>query len=177
MTDHQETPEELGLLTITTWIYELHGLGVEPADDGLVAAMKAIDEAGDAEAGDAAGWALVEAVGAILDSLEPEGVAALAGQLYGDRVRGDLGAGGRGERTTRIRKYQFSRRLPWLARIVERHADGRVAPSWLLIQACTDRVVAMDPNPWNGIDETRFLPLIDFQVLWELDGCTAVAVA
>ena len=38
-------------------------------------------------------------------------------------------------------------------------------------------VAAADPNPWNDVDETRRIPVGDFQVLWELDGCTAVHLA
>ena len=34
----------------------------------------------------------------------------------------------------------------------------------------------MDPNPWDDVDEERTVPLGDFQVLWELTGCSAIAV-
>ena len=87
-----------------------------------------------------------------------------------------MGEGERATRISRIRKYQFTRRLPWLARIVERRQDGSVTPGWLVIQGCTDQVHALDPNPWDDIDEERNLPLADFQVLWELDACASVSV-
>ncbi len=100
-------------------------------------------------------------------------MASVATALYGDRVQRDLGAGDRVERTARIRKYQFASQLPWLARIWERQGES-VRPSLLLVERVTDEVTAADPNPWNDIDEDRKLPVSDFHVLWELDGCASL---
>ena len=124
----------------------------------------------------AAGLALVEGLLERLGDGELDAVVAVASQLYGERVRGDLGDGDRAERAARVRSYQFGRSLPWLARIYERQSDGRVAPSWLLVERVGEAVHAMDPNPWNDIDEERQLPWADFLVLWELDGCTSLSI-
>ena len=71
---------------------------------------------------------------------------------------------------------QFGRRLPWLARVYQRSELGAVRAVWLVIESVTDEVIAMDPNPWNDIDEERRLPVDDFHVLWELDACSSVYV-
>jgi hypothetical protein len=55
--------------------------------------------------------------------------------------------------------------------------EGKVHPSWLLVERVTDEVTAMDPNPWNDVDEERHIPVQDFQVLWELDACSSVYVS
>jgi hypothetical protein len=91
-------------------------------------------------------------------------------------VRTDLGAGSRDERLVRLRRHQFAHGTPWMARVWERRADGLVAPAWLVIDGVTDRVRALDPNPWNDVDEERSLPVGDFLVLWELDGNAALHV-
>ena len=124
----------------------------------------------------AAGHALVERVAALVDDSGAEGVASFARKLYGTQVSTDLGSGDRDARLHRIRKYQFATNRPWLARIYDRDADGQVGPTWLVVERVTDEVTAMDPNPWNDIDETRRIPVDDFQVLWELDACAAVSV-
>jgi hypothetical protein len=163
-------------LTFSTWVYQLFAAGVMPDDATLHERCSAVQGAADRTAGDAAGASLVDRVGEILGGgSEPETVTAAARKLYGDRASTGLGDGDREERTQRIRKYQFGRSLPWLARIWERR-DGAVRPSWLLVERVTDQVTAMDPNPWNDIDEERRIPVADFQVLWELDGCTNVHV-
>jgi len=164
-------------LAVATWVYQLHAAGIVPDDAELAGHCAAVEQATEREAGDAAGMDLVRRVDALLGGGEPAQVATLASQLYGDRVKTDLGGGSREERVARIRKYQFGSSLPWLARIWERDEAGEVGPSWLLVERVTDQVFAMDPNPWNDIDEERHLPLADFQVLWELDACTALYLA
>lgn len=163
-------------LVLSTWIYRLHQAGIEPDDQGLAEACRAVDAATDAETGDAAGEALVRVVSErVGDAVEPDRVAALMHRLYGDRIAEDLGEGSRPDRLSRIRRARFDRSLPWIARIQERR-DGAVGPSWLLVERATDRVHALDPNPWNDVDEARYLPVNDFLVLWELDGCTSLRV-
>lgn len=169
-------PDHAALLpyTFATWVFALHQAGV-PADDPEVSsACRAIAEADGREATDAAGEALVERLRALLG--EEGDVAAAARRIYGDRVAGDMGTGDRVERTHRIRKYQFARSLPWLARIWER-TNGSVHPNWVLVERVTDEVTAMDPNPWNDLDEERHIPVSDFHVLWELDECASVYLA
>lgn len=161
---------------IATWVFLLHVDGRTAADAELAAHCAAVVSAADEGAGNPAGEALVARIRALLPSEGPEQVEAFARAQYGERVVAGLGEGGRDERLQRVRKHQFASNLPWLARIWER-VDGAVVPSWLVVERVTDEVTAMDPNPWNDIDETRHLPVGDFQVLWELDGCTAVAVA
>ena len=51
-----------------------------------------------------------------------------------------------------------------------------MAPTWLVVERVTEEVLAMDPNPWNDIDEERHIAVGDFHVLWELDACAAVHV-
>lgn len=170
----QAPPDHAGLLpyTVATWIFSLHVAGVRAADAEVAAACDAVLAAQDRVEGDQAGEALVARTAALLADGEAD-VACAARQMFGDRVSTDLGQGDRAERTHRIRKYQFARGLPWLARIWER-IDGAVRPGWLVVERVTDEVTAMDPNPWNDIDETRHVPVADFHVLWELDACTNV---
>jgi len=162
-------------LAFSTWVYRLHEAGIAPADEALAQHCRDVDGAADEAAGEEAGLALVRYTGTLLGPAgDPADVLALARRLYGDRASPELGEGTREARTARIRTLQFGRSLPWLARIYERQPDGTVGPTWLLVERVTDEVRAMDPNPWNDIDEERHLPLRDFLVLWELDGCTSV---
>ena len=171
-------PNEGRLLEVTlaTWIFQLFSSGVAPGHEGLDAACAAVRDATDSASGDVAGAALVDAVAGQIASHDPAGVIGFVTALYGDRAHSDMGDGSRDERTLRIRKYQFGRNLPWLARVWERR-DGTVKPTWLLITRVTDEVTAADPNPWNDIDEERHIPVGDFHVQWELDGCTAAYVS
>ncbi len=177
MSDSNEThdPQTTLAYALATWVFLLKVDGVEPDDAELAGACDAVLAADEEVAGNAAGEALVKAILAKIEGVEPEHVQQFAGALYGDRIETTFGEGDRSERLSRIRKYQFDRNLPWLARIWER-TDDTVGPMWLVVERVTDEVAAMDPNPWNDIDETRRLPVADFQVLWELDGCTSVAV-
>ena len=167
---------EQHLFTVATWVYTLHVDGVVAANEGVRSACDAIRAATDPAAGNAAAERLVAGIRELVPSGDPQAIAAAARSLYGDRAKDDLGAGDRVERTSRIRKYQFSSHLPWLARIWEREGDA-VRPGWLLVERVTDELTAADPNPWNEVDETRHLPVHDFHVLWELDGCSNVYVA
>lgn len=161
--------------TFATWVYQLHAAGIPPADESVQQALAAVDAATDRDAGEDAGRALVEAVDAVLGGGDhPAAVAAAAVSLFGDRAGSDLGEGSRAERTRRIRRLQFGANLPWLARVIERDAEGKVGPVWHVVREVTDLVEVMDPNPWNEVDERRRLPLADFHVQWELDGCTSV---
>lgn len=161
---------------VATWVFVLHVDGRTAADPELASACASVLSASEEAAGNAAGEQLVARVRALLAGDDPGGVEAFARSMYGERLVVGLGQGDREERLHKVRKHQFTSNLPWLARIWERSGDG-VAPAWLVVERVTDEVTAMDPNPWNDIDETRHLPVSDFQVLWELDGCTAVAVA
>lgn len=177
MATEKPSSHQVVAVTVATWIYVLHASGVPSHDAAVAEACAAIASAADAASGDRAGEALVALIAARLSDEGAESVSGLAQDLFGARVRSDLGAGSRDDRLAQIRKYQFNASLPWLARIWERPegADAPV-PVWLIVERVTDQVAAMDPNPWDAIDEERQIPLHDFQVLWELDGCTSVSV-
>lgn len=177
MTEIEYAPGLLTAATVTTWIYQLAQTGLSPEDPALREAIGRVSEADSEEAGDAAGLALMERVQAALGEGEPDAgqILAFAKGQYGDHAHHDLGQGAREDRAAAIRKFQFSHNSPWLAQIWERKASG-VAPTWLLIGRAADAIYALDPNPWNDVDETRSLPWGDFQVLWELSGCTSLAV-
>ena len=162
--------------TLATWTHQLHLAGIAPVHEAAAAFLVEIDATTSPEQGEAAALGLVELIAASIEGDSPATVIAWAQAWFGDRVRTDLGnAETRDERVREVRAYQFAHSVPWLARIWER-TDGVVAPSWLVIERVTDEVFAMDPNPWNEVDEDRRLPIADFLVLWELDGATSVCV-
>lgn len=160
--------------TLAAWVHQIHLAGIHPSHEDAAAYLTRIDAATSPEEGEAAALGLVEAIAAAVEGDSPEQVATWARAWYGRRVCVDLGgAATREERLHRVRTYQFAHSVPWLARIWERSGDT-VSPSWLVVERVTDEVFAMDPNPWNDIDEDRRLPVGDFLVLWELDGATSV---
>lgn len=161
---------------LATWVFLLHVDGIEASDAAVAEGCASVSAAVDEVAGNAAGEALVKRVAAMVDGDGADHVASFARKLYGEQVDTALGEGDRDTRLQRVRKYQFATNRPWLARIYDRDTEGEVGPTWLVVERVTDEVTAMDPNPWNDIDETRRIPVDDFQVLWELDACTAVAV-
>jgi hypothetical protein len=171
------SPDTVLATTLATWIFLLHVDGHHADDADVHQACANVAAATEEASGNAAGLALVERVAAALDGTDVDAVTSVLRQWYGERLDTELGKGSREERIHRIRQYQFSHSLPWLARIWERQQDGSVAPTWLVVERVTDQVTAMDPDPWNDIDETRHLPVQDFQVLWELDACTALSLA
>jgi hypothetical protein len=162
--------------TFATWVFSLFVAGIEACDEEVATQCRAVADATEADTGNAAGEALVKRIADLVRNADPETVSAAARQLFGEHAASEMGDGDREARTHRVRRYQFSRGLPWLARIWERKSQGHVAPTWLLVERVTDQVSAMDPNPWNDIDEERVLPVQDFQVLWELDDCTSVHI-
>ncbi len=167
-----DVPDALAT-TIATWLYQLHAAGEPATHDGIRRACEAVRAAEAPQAGEEAGRALVREVEELLGGSEPDHDEAAARAAYGDRVGRALGEGDRDARTAAIRRYQFAVGLPWMARIWERR-DGAVAPGWVIVERVTDEVLAMDPNPWDDVDEERHIPVGDFHVLWELDGCPSV---
>ena len=157
-------------LVLASWVVALHALDVRCEDDDIAGICDALVK------GEGEPVALVDAISERLGGTEVSDVESVARDLYGERVSTDLGDGDRAERVSRVRSYQFGRRLPWIARIIERHPSGAVGPSWLLVEQVTDVVRTMDYNPWNDIDEERAIPVSDFQVLWELDTCTSLSL-
>ena len=162
---------------IATWVYVLHASGVEVINPDIKGHCEAISAATEATTGNQAGEALVHAISAKLGGTTKDDVVALTTTLFGDRLHQGFDASSRQERASHIRAYQFAKNLPWLSQIYERQPGGEVGPTWLVVERVTDQVTAMDPNPWNDIDEERHLPLSDYHVLWELSGCASVALA
>jgi hypothetical protein len=160
--------------TLATWVYVLHADGMEASDTEVRRACEAVAAAADEVAGEAAGAVLIQAVASHCSSDAPADVLAAASALYGDRASATLGQGDRDACVKAIRRYQFEHGLPWMARVWERRGDGTVTPGWVIVERVTDAVMAMDPDPWDGIDEERVFALGDFFALWELDGSPSV---
>lgn len=162
-------------IAVATWALALHVAGREASDQGFREACAAVAATTDPATGAGAADALVAAVRERLAGSDPGNVLAFARDTWSDAVA-DLGEGSREERVQRIRRHQFERSWPWLARIWERDGAGDVRPVWVLVERFTDEVVAMDPNPWDEIEELRRYPVDSFQALWELSGCASVRV-
>jgi hypothetical protein len=166
-------PQTLRAYTFATWVFLVHASGVESLETTVRDHCKAIVDADNEQAGEAAIQALIAEVATGLGS----GVDVLARKLYGDRVASDMGEGTRPERSRRIRMYAFKNWLPWLAQIYQRSDAGDVGPVWGVVERLTDVVSIMDPNPWNEIDEEYDLSVNDFHVQWELADRTSVYLA
>ena len=167
--------EALGY-ALATWVYLLHVEGTQAAVEHIATSCAAVTSATEEDEGNAAGEQLVLQIREELKGASPEAVQEFATALYGERCRTDLGEGTREQRVHKIRKYHFVANRPWLARIWERSDSGVVAPQWIVVERVTDEVLALDPNPWNDIDETKRYSLSDFHVLWELGGCTSIYI-
>jgi hypothetical protein len=163
--------------TLATWVFQLSQRGVALGDPEAAGHVARVAEATDPDAGNAAARGFVSWIAGQLAGSDPEHVAAFARRVFGDRASTAFGEGSdREERAHRVRKYQFARGLPWLARIWER-VGADVRPGWLLVDRVTDAVTAADPDPWNEIEEERTIPLSDFVVLWELADNASLHVA
>lgn len=176
MSPHATRSHDLLATTLATWICQLARRGVPPEDPALAALCEAVDAAADPEAGESAARRLVAAVASSVAGPEPHEVARWATSVFG--ARASIGFGAPAEREERahvVRKYQFGRGLPWLARIWERQGTA-VRPGWLIVDRMTDEITAADPDPWNEIEEERRIPLSDFLVLWELAENASVHV-
>lgn len=161
-------------VTLSTWLYLLFEKGQPIVHPGILAACQAIRDMGPGDDANAVGQALVSAVRLGLGAENPgfaEVVAAVRGWLGPGVLATDLGTpADREERIRAVRRYQFSRRLPWIARVIDRFPDGVVGEHWVMIQDLEEDVHIMDPYPWDGVDEEYRLPLVDFMVKWELAG-------
>ena len=72
-----------------------------------------------------------------------------------------------------IRRYEFSRGLPWITRIADRTENG-LEELWIMVEKVTDTVLCMDPYPWDDIDEEFTIDVPNFLIRWELCGCLAI---
>lgn len=163
---------------LSTLVFIAHAQGYKVRDASLEAACEAVRTAESEEAGEAASTALIELVSKRVDDAgtSAEAISALITAFLSADIDTTFGSGTRTERLKKVRSHQFRSHLPWLAQIYERQGDGTVGPSWLLIDEVTDRVWALDPNPWDDIPDARSYDTQDFQVLWELSGCNSIAV-
>lgn len=75
-----------------------------------------------------------------------------------------------------IRSYQYHQKLPWIARIANRQGDV-IAEEWVMVEDVQDKVLCMDPYPWDDIEEDFELPTQEFLVRWELCNFTGVYVS
>lgn len=162
-------------ITLATWVFALHREGLNTSVPAIEAACKAFEGN---RAPDELGRELVAVIMASLRSPEPEYedvLAAVCSWFGRDRILSDLGrSDSREDRFREIRRYRFQRKLPWLARIIDRFPDSRVGHHWVLIEELGDQVTIMDPYPWDNVDEEYQLPLIDFMVKWELGGLDGI---
>ena len=183
MTAAESTDLKSGNLgvTLATWVFILYTGGTSADDAGIVAACEAIRDAGEDDALDALGQALVDAATATIGADDPDFDTVLASvqRLYGaDNVATDLGEpADRTERARGIRRVQFGRNHPWIALIIDRFPSGTVGAHWVMVEELTDSVKVMDPYPWDDVDEQYEIPLNDFMVKWELAGCRSVRYA
>ena len=152
---------------LAAWMVTLAGRGVLPTDPALASKVSAVHD-------EATGKALAGELRDRLADIDVATVLDFVRKEYGDNVSGDLGAGTREESVRRVRRYQFTGNRPWLCRLYERYA-GVVQPTWVLVGRLTDEVLMLDPDPYDGIEEERTMPLTDFMVLWDLDGRGSVA--
>jgi hypothetical protein len=163
-------------ITLATWVYLLHDYGNTSDNGDVAAACETVSGSGGEEDGEQAGLALVQAVETVLADAQGE-VDAAARLLFGERLGDAFHTGSRAERLGRIRKYQFTKQLPWLAYVWERKPENEVRPGWVIVEQVTDIVRVMDPNPWDELDEQRQISTGDFMVLWELGQCRCAVVS
>jgi len=166
--------------TFTTWIFLLSCAGFEPADERVAGACRALREAGDGADREALAQDLLGMLRerVLLDEPSASAVGALTFGLLGAPVATDLGqADDREERLRALRRYQFARKLPWIARIIDRAPDGQVGARWVMVEQVAQTVEIMDPYPWDDVDERFALPITDFMVRWELAGRESVRIA
>jgi len=72
-----------------------------------------------------------------------------------------------------IRQYEFKRGLPWIGRIAER-TDHGIEEIWIMVEKVSDRVLCMDPYPWDDVEEEFYLDIPEFLLRWELAGAVAI---
>lgn len=172
-----ETEAKSGNLAITlgTYVFLLDSAGHRPDNEALSAACDALKNISEGDDVAALGQALVDVVSEQFSSdADPAAVAEWLAGLYGEgHVSTELGED-RSSRLRAARSYMFQNSLPWLARIIDRFPDGSVGPHWVMVEQLTDRVVCMDPYPWDDLDEEYDAPVVEFAVKWELAGCGSV---
>jgi len=174
MSDTEAKSGDLAI-TLGTYLFLLDNGGHRADHAGINAACDALKGAGPGADVDALGQALVAVVAEnIHPDADPEAVAGWLKSLYGDEhVSTELGED-RQSRLRAARSYMFRNSLPWLAQIIDRFPDGSVGPHWVMVEQLTDRVVCMDPYPWDDLDEEYDAPVVEFAVKWELAGCGSV---
>lgn len=158
--------------TVATFLYLAHKDGYAFADADLERAFTAIDAEG---ANESTGQSLLAVVESALGDASPDAVTVALKGWLGDAIIADgIQATDRESRISAIRRARFGRSTPALAWILERSDAGELVNTLVLIEAFDAEVTAMDPNPFNDIDEARTFPLHDFMARWELAGCRSI---
>ena len=174
MSDTQAKSGDLPI-TLATYLFILDSSGHRARHEALNAACDALKAAGEGADVETLGKQLVAVVRDSLgESADHAAVTAWLGELYGAKHWAtDLGDS-REARLRAVRSYMFQSSLPWIACIIDRFPDGSVGPHWVMIEQVTDRVICMDPYPWDDLDEEYAAPVVEFMVKWELAGCQSI---
>jgi hypothetical protein len=139
-------------LALATWLMLLQRRGLTPVDPQVRGLCEGLTAATGPDEGDAAAEVLlahlVERLG---PSPDPDTVFALALEVFGQGITHGFPGASRAERISAIRRHQFGGGAPWLARIWERSAAGRVGPRWLVVQEVTDQVLTLDRGTTSGL--------------------------
>ncbi|MEL6343927.1 MAG: hypothetical protein AAFV53_12410 [Myxococcota bacterium] len=162
-------------VTLATFLFILSSAGHPANHEGLKQAIEALNHATPDDDIETLGKQLVSVVREGLgEDADLEQVQRFMGDLYSDQNIATKMGNNREERLRSIRSYMFQNSLPWIARIIDRFPDGTVGPHWVMIEQVTDRVICMDPYPWDDLDEEYASPVVEFMVKWELAGCESI---
>ncbi|HND00220.1 MAG TPA: hypothetical protein PKY30_19675 [Myxococcota bacterium] len=160
--------------TVTTFLVMAQRAGFSVDSPEFVALAKRI---GGEDSGEALGQELVAVVQGYIGDGSPDAVIAGLKALLGAAVTADANYGDhRDARLAGIRRTLFGRSTPWLAWVLERSPEGTLHSTCLLVEDFADKVVVMDPNPFNDIDESRRYSISEFLAIWELAGCRSLSI-
>jgi hypothetical protein len=160
--------------TVTTFLVMAHRAGFSVESPAFVELAERI---GGQDSGEALGQELVAVVKEYIGDGSPDAVIAGLKTLLGDAVRADQNYGDhRDARLAGIRRTLFGHSTPWLAWVLERSPAGQLGSTCLLVEDFADKVVVMDPNPFNDVDESRRYSISEFLAIWELAGCRSLAL-
>ncbi len=160
--------------TVTTFLVMAHRAGFSVDSPAFVGLAERI---GGEDSGEDLGKALVAVVQEHLGDGSPDLVIAGLKRLLGEAVVADASYGdNRDARLAGIRRTLFGHSTPWLAWVLERSPEGSLHSTCLLVEDFADKVVVMDPNPFNDIDESRRYSISEFLAIWELAGCRSLSL-
>ncbi len=160
--------------TVTTFLVMAHRAGFAVESPAFVGLAERIGGDG---SGEELGQELVAVVKGFLGDGSPDAVIAGLKTLLGAAVVADANFGDhRDARLAGIRRTLFGHSTPWLAWVLERSPEGTLHSTCLLVEDFADKVVVMDPNPFNDIDESRRYSISEFLAIWELAGCRSLSL-